>query len=684
TYLQVFLDKAFRLATDKDKVKPGFTNELLEQVGDVSDLLGNFLEEQISALDDPETGLTILKSFVSIKGTKRQISEEEIIEFSQTLGNPVELDELKDLIQKFINLRILRDKDESGRYELRHDSLATKIYEKITLVEKEILEVRQFIDNAYSQYEKRKIYLTAKDLKYIAPYEDKLFINKETERFIKDSKSVLQKAKKKIKRIAIAGFFAILLISTGTIFRTFQLPLSAFIIYAGSILYIAWFLPLFSFYVFKTKENRTINLLFLMFTVIFLGTIYLYNTSVKRVLFKPVIITEQKLQNTIDNLGLKNVGLYNDINKLAEENPGTTGNYKSQAIQVNERTTELFNYIQDIKIEIVSITEGIEEDNLEENGINIESLRRIDENNIPAEILIGVDDNGKAFDLKAVIIDYKQFLSGIVEENPMIKESLERTLNTDDPIGSDKNVGWERYNFEGLSLGFVITTLSKIQSEIKYAEMEVLSYLFEQMDNAIKEVVRRIPIVVVSSLKMNVFYIGVDNPVNIAVPGVDQDNITVSSSNGTITREQGYFNVRPTVLQDCNITVVAEIDNIHRAFPPIRFRVKNIPDPVATVGGINGGMIKKEDLLNAKGIKAAISSDFDFDIQFEVTGFQVGMSDRGFFVIAQASNSLFTEDQKKLIMRVKRNDRIMITNIQAVGPTGKTRDLNGIILQIIE
>ncbi|MCD6565546.1 MAG: hypothetical protein J7K53_06345, partial [Bacteroidales bacterium] len=215
TYLQVFLDKVFRLAIDKDKEKPGFTNDLLKQVGDVSDLLGSFLEEQISALEDPETGLTILKSFVSVKGTKRQVSEEEIIEFSQTLGNPVGRDELKDLIQKFINLRILRDKDESGKYELRHDGLATKIYEKITLVEKELLEVKQFLENAYSQFEKRKIYLTANDLKYIAPYEDKLFLNKRLEKFIEDSKKELQKAKRRKRNVAVIAAVSLIIILSG-------------------------------------------------------------------------------------------------------------------------------------------------------------------------------------------------------------------------------------------------------------------------------------------------------------------------------------------------------------------------------------------------------------------------------------------------------------------------------------
>ena len=42
---------------------------------------------------------------------------------------------------------------------MRHDSLASKIYEKFTAIEKDIIEVRQFIDNAFSVYEKRGKFL---------------------------------------------------------------------------------------------------------------------------------------------------------------------------------------------------------------------------------------------------------------------------------------------------------------------------------------------------------------------------------------------------------------------------------------------------------------------------------------------------------------------------------------------
>ncbi|UCG26915.1 MAG: hypothetical protein JSV24_08010, partial [Bacteroidales bacterium] len=228
TYLQVFLDKVFKMASEnvqhptpniqlpnkegKEQSKIAFVKTLLEEIGDVSDLLGAFLEEQISVLEDPDNGLAILKSFVSIKGTKRQITEEEVLESSRSYGQEIDSDILKELIQNFVNLRILRDKDENGRYELRHDSLAAKIYEKITLVEKEIMEVRQLIENAYIYYQQRKILLSQEDLKYIETYEDRLFLTKELQAFVNASKAdyiAKRKAFQRVIGISTVGFILI-------------------------------------------------------------------------------------------------------------------------------------------------------------------------------------------------------------------------------------------------------------------------------------------------------------------------------------------------------------------------------------------------------------------------------------------------------------------------------------------
>ncbi|KPK85191.1 MAG: hypothetical protein AMS27_08035 [Bacteroides sp. SM23_62_1] len=108
-----------------------------------------------------------------------------------------------------MNLRILRDKDENGRYELRHDSLAATIYEKITLVEKELIEVRQFIENAYENYKRRGILLAPDDLDYLKVYKGKLFIGKELEDFIQESISAVEAKVRSLKRITSFSIVAL-------------------------------------------------------------------------------------------------------------------------------------------------------------------------------------------------------------------------------------------------------------------------------------------------------------------------------------------------------------------------------------------------------------------------------------------------------------------------------------------
>lgn len=54
------------------------------------------------------------------------------------------------------------------------------------------------------------------------------------------------------------------------------------------------------------------------------------------------------------------------------------------------------------------------------------------------------------------------------------------------------------------------------------------------------------PSLVVSATKMNVFYLGVPNPVEISVPGVPADRIIASTNNGRISPSGGAYVVNPT------------------------------------------------------------------------------------------------------------------------------------------
>jgi len=212
TFLQIYLDRIFRIAVADNQVSDNlkFSKEILNRAGSVSDLLGQFLEEQIRKLDDPDTAMAILKSFVSVQGTKRQMNESEILDSIGSLGKVVTREDLLKYLTRFVDLRILRERDERDHFELRHDSLAFKIYEKFTAIEKDIIEVKQFIDNAFSVYTKRGKLLTSDDLKYFAPYEDKLYLSKSVESYIHKSKNEIYRSRK--RRRNIVSFAALVLI----------------------------------------------------------------------------------------------------------------------------------------------------------------------------------------------------------------------------------------------------------------------------------------------------------------------------------------------------------------------------------------------------------------------------------------------------------------------------------------
>jgi len=217
TFLQVFLDKIYRNASqntseDKELV---FTNEQIEKLGQVSDVLAEFVDEQLFKMEDSKAALTVLKSFVSLQGTKTQKTVEEVQQYTRDIGHEISLEKIDTILNEFVNKRILKDKDDNEQYELRHDSLAQKIYEKITHQERELLDVRQFLSYSINEYEKRGTLLKDEDLLYISPIERSLKLDKNTLDFIELSKKKSGKRKKARRvQIIISAIIIFLLISS--------------------------------------------------------------------------------------------------------------------------------------------------------------------------------------------------------------------------------------------------------------------------------------------------------------------------------------------------------------------------------------------------------------------------------------------------------------------------------------
>ena len=541
----------------------------------------------------------------------------------------------------------------------------------------------------------------------------------------------------------------------------------------------------------ETPRQKMIGMMYLVLTAMLA-----LNVSKEAVeAFKRV---DEGLTKTIANYIKKNDITYAAFDRAAAENPDKAGKWKNKAQEVKQGANDLFNYIQGLKIEIITKAEGSDSEALlPDNKINIHAIKRIDDTNVPSEILIASNEAGKANALKAAINQYRDFLIETLDGGDKnAEESILSTLNTDDPRNPE-NTGtekWENATFQTLPLVAVITILSKMQVDVRNSEADVLNYLYGQIDagsfrfNRIDATViptstyvmqgndyeakvfvsatdstqdpeilignynikpnadgtktyemignySKLPVdesgigiyrvkagavgdkswggiinikapngtirsypfnekyavglpnVVVSPTAMNVLYMGIDNPIDISVPGVGSDKLTAKMSNGDIKKGK-YKNYRgewiaqpKNIGTNAQIIVSANINGKIQAFPPVEFRVRKIPDPVAKFAGLSEGNIQKS-LAGAQQVVSAVLENFEFDLTYTVTGFTVSVNDKGFDITEPSNNNRLTAKQKNLINNLRAGQRLWIEKITAVGPDGSTRNLPPIILKI--
>ncbi|MBS1495559.1 MAG: gliding motility protein GldM [Bacteroidetes bacterium] len=163
--------------------------------------------------------------------------------------------------------------------------------------------------------------------------------------------------------------------------------------------------------------------------------------------------------------------------------------------------------------------------------------------------------------------------------------------------------------------------------------------------------------------KMNVFYIGIDNPVTIGSPtGWDKTSVTMSG--GTISGSGSNRTVRVSGPGAASITVNA--DGHATKFD---FRIKRIPDPIFKVGS-GKARVPAVEFKNQSACRAELEN-FEFDLRYSIVGATVYFSGANFPNVATASissNSL--EPLRALINRCGPGSTITFTNIRASGPDG--------------
>ena len=117
----------------------------------------------------------------------------------------------------------------------------------------------------------------------------------------------------------------------------------------------------------------------------------------------------------------------------------------------------------------------------------------------------------------------------------------------------------------------------------------------------------------ISATKMNVFYIGVDNPVEVAVAGVSSNDIRVSMTGGDIKRNSdGTYTVNVSTPGTAKVTASAANFSYSK-----EYRVKRIPDPTPKLGRLLPGRVGDGD-FKAQGGLIPWLEGFDFDAKCNI------------------------------------------------------------------
>lgn len=560
-----------------------------------------------------------------------------------------------------------------------------------------------------------------------------------------------------------------------------------------------------------SPRQRMINMMYLVLTA-------LLALNVSKEVLESFFEVNKGIERTTTNFFSKNVETYSDFDKAAKNNPEKYKTVRDKAYEIKEMSNDLIMLIQEMKYDLVYRTdkrevylgedweifdeEGklkeetliedikFEELTLTQKHQKIGWLQNKSDRSTSGDLFWpkGKKDN-RAKKLKDEIIKLGDFLMEVSGDNKQLVKSIESSTDVSDRKRKKKKISWEEYYFYDMPAVGALTLLSKMQSDVRNAEANVIDFLKKDIDaKSLKftsaegiaipernfvlrgdsfkaeifitaknesqnpdiyvgeydsigggeyqmigdyEIVKvkngkglfstrttsegikkwggliamktesgtkyypfggeylvASKSVVVSPINMNVFYLEVDNPVKISVPGFAAADITASMLNGSLRatkKSVGEYIARPTKKGKARVTLFATIDGKRTKMGAVEFRVKEVPPPKPLIGGKSEGVIEKQRMLAAGGIQAKLE-DFDFKgVRYKVVAYSFTTVYKGDQVTETVNGQKFTTKINAIINNTKSGNTITVSNIMARRTDAKgtaTRSLPPLVLKI--
>jgi gliding motility-associated protein GldM len=183
--------------------------------------------------------------------------------------------------------------------------------------------------------------------------------------------------------------------------------------------------------------------------------------------------------------------------------------------------------------------------------------------------------------------------------------------------------------------------------------------------------------------KMNVLFIGVDNPITISGSGGGAESLQLSieGGGGQLTKTgSSTYTVRVNQETDeCWIRVRTSDGKV----TPVRYRVRSIPNPTPMVGQRESGDFPAAEFKAQAGVRA-ILQNFFYETQFNVLSYRITGDGAGFDegIIEVNNTGAAWNEARGIINRCRPGSYITIDEIRAIGPDSRTRKLTPLIYNL--
>ena len=184
-------------------------------------------------------------------------------------------------------------------------------------------------------------------------------------------------------------------------------------------------------------------------------------------------IVEDSLNRTTGNSSKQNLSIYQTFEEQMKANPQKTKVWYDKAQQVRQMSDSLYNLAMELKTAIVREADGSDGDIHDiKNKENLEAANQV----------MLAPGSGRGGELFKAINSFRQRMLKMVGDEKQ-KRIIASNLTTEIPKNAQTmGKNWQEYMFESMPAAAAVTLLSKLQSDVRYAEGEVLHTLASNID----------------------------------------------------------------------------------------------------------------------------------------------------------------------------------------------------------